>query len=105
MTIETIKFYELTYNSDSVEGRGYSVVAGRFTKREDAVTVCRDKRFWGKHGVMGTEINPAHHVREVVGPLFDSVEDYWGFSVQEVRAQALAKLSDIEKQALGLLDK
>jgi len=98
----TLKFYELTYNSDGVEGRGPDVVAARFVRRDDAVAVCEDKRFWGKHGVMGTKIDPKYHVREVVVPLFDSVPDYWNYDVEEVKKKALAKLTDAEKKALGL---
>ena len=98
----SIKYYELTYNSDGTEGRGYSVVAARFVNKADAVAVCNDKRFWGKHGVMGTKMNPEHDVREVLAPLFDSVPDYWQYSEDEVRRKALAKLTDLEKKALGL---
>jgi len=99
---QTLKYYELTYNSDGVEGRGYSVVAARFVNKEDAVTVCNDKRFWGKHGVMGTKMDPKHDVREVCGPLFASVAEYWNYDVEEVKRIALAKLTDAEKKALRL---
>jgi hypothetical protein len=98
----TIKYYELTYNSDGTEGRGYSIVAARFVNKDDAVAVCNDERYWKKHGVMGTKMDPKYDVREVCGPLFESTADYWHYDVDEVKKKALAKLTDAEKKALGL---
>lgn len=98
----TIKYYELTYNSDGTEGRGHSVVAARFVNKDDAVAVCNDPRYWKKHGVMGTKMDPKYDVREVCAPLFESAADFWNYDVEEVKKRALAKLTDAEKKALGL---
>jgi hypothetical protein len=98
----TIKYYELTYNSDSVEGRGYAKVAARFVNKEDAVAVCEDPRFWKEHGVMGTRMDPKYDVREVCGPLFESAAAYWTYDEEGIRQAALAKLTDDEKRVLGL---
>ncbi len=98
----TIKYYELTYNSDQTEGRGPDVVHARFTDKSAAIAVCNDERFWKKFGVMGTRLDPKYHVREVVAPLFESAPDYFAYDVEEVKRKALAKLTDAEKKALGL---
>jgi len=98
----TIKYYELTYNTDGVEGRGADKVHARFVNNVDAIAVCNDQRYWGKYGVMGTRYDPKNQVREVCAPLFESVADFWNYDEDEVKKRALAKLTDAEKKALGL---
>ena len=73
-------------------------MAARFINKDDAVAVCNDKRFWGKHGVMGTKMNPNHDVREVCAPLFESAADYWNYDVEEVKKKALVNLTKGTRQ-------
>ena len=44
----------------------------------------------------------AQYVKKGGGPIFDSVDEYWAYSNDEVKRKALAKLTDLEKRALGL---
>lgn len=98
----TITFSELTYNSDSVEGKGHSVVGARFVNKDDAIAVCNDERWWKKHGVWGGKTDPQYDVKEVVYTLFENKEDFFNYDVEEVKKKALAKLTNAEKIALGL---
>lgn len=101
--MQDIKFYELSYNSDCVEGRGYNKIHARFANKDDAITICNDQKFWKRYGVMGTKIDPAHHVKEVVGIVFESVSEYLNYDENAIKEAALAKLTDIEKKLLGLI--
>lgn len=102
--IHELTLYKVTTNSDTTEGRGATILIGWFIHEDVARKAARGQ------GVMGTDAN--------VGPLRVKVAKTPGKKGKmyllgdevstryedpaEVRARALAKLTDEEKAALGL---
>jgi hypothetical protein len=93
----TVTYFELSGESDI-----HNVIIARFSSPNDAEAVCKDPRTHKKYGEWGSKLDPKHRIREVCFPLFDSVAEYWQYNVDDVKKKALAKLTDLEKKALGL---
>lgn len=99
-----VKVTTILGNSDQVEGRGHSIELAHFTNHADAVAVCKDERFYKKHGVMGTPMNTEYDVREKSIRVYDSVQEYWDtHDENERRQRALDKLTEADKVVLGLI--
>lgn len=47
--------------------------------------------------------NVYHHFSKITVPVYESFEEYEKVSSERVEMQALAKLTDLEKKALGLI--
>ena len=91
-------FFDATYNSDTIEGRGPMVSAGIFTRREDAEKL--DGR--SKYHAMGV-INPLYPAIKVMRvKVYHSMEDFDNNSDESIREKALSKLTDADKLVLGL---
>jgi hypothetical protein len=86
-----IKVFEATYNSDSMEGRGYTVHAGLFLKHQDAVDSVADRTDMGGR--------PMGEIRE--RQVYDSLAEYRAERNRELVESALTKLSVDERRALG----
>jgi hypothetical protein len=89
--MKRINVFEASHNSDSAEGRGRSVHDGYFVHKKDA-----DRAAKGK-GCMGT----AGDVDDVELIIFDTYEEFKGEKDNQLRTQALNKLSAEEREALG----
>ena len=100
--MQKIKVFELTYNSDSCEGRGHTLIAARFRNKRDAETVAQDERFYKKFCVMGICDKSGHNVREAEYTILDSAAEFFDDQNEQLRQQALRKLSAEERRALGL---
>lgn len=84
---------EVSHNSDSMEGRGIKIVDGYFLSTSDAIqaaTAVGDG--WG---------HPAH-TEPVKIRIFESYTEFDRERRATLREQALNKLSDAEKEELGL---
>lgn len=101
--METINLVQITSNSDTTEGRGYTIVHGYARNNEVAHGIVRDKRY-ARYCCMGVQ-SPDDY-KYMTGPatikIFDSVEDFFNNTKDEIKKRALAKLSAAEREALGL---
>jgi hypothetical protein len=102
-------YYEITQNTDQTEGRGGSVTTGIFFwKKPDALEFVKSYRYQ-PFGVMGTT-GSQYDIRERTTKLpriYESLEEYDKAhpskeKLAKVKREALAKLSDVERRALGL---
>lgn len=85
--------FESLVNSDLTEGRGPMKHVAYFTNRSDAE---RSVKGWGVMGVGDGEVKQT----EVV--IYDSFAEYFRPKYEELRKQALRKLSREEREALGI---
>lgn len=91
-------------NSDSTEGRGHDVEAAHFANHSDAVAVCKDERFYKKHGVMGMPMNPEYDCKKRRMHVYESAQEYWDqHDEYNKRQRALNKLTEEDKKILGLI--
>lgn len=104
-------YYEITKNSDETEGRGSTETTGIFFwKHSDALAFVKSHRYQ-KFGIMGT-CGSEYDIRKKTTKLpriFDSLEEYDKAhpnkeELKRIKNQALAKLSDMERMALGIAD-
>ena len=102
-------YYEITQNSDSTEGRGATVTTGiYFWKHEDALAFVKSDRYC-RFGVMGTPGNEYDISKKTtkLPKIYSSLAEYDetnpnGETLKRIKKEALAKLTDAEKKALGL---
>jgi hypothetical protein len=96
--------FAITYNADMAEGRGQTITLGYARTRELANAIVSDKRF-SKYCCMGfhdaqscvtRNVNPAQLA------IFESVDELYDFDVQSERKKALEKLTQRERDLLGL---
>lgn len=103
--MQRIKVYACTANSDTVEGRGVTIVVGYFTSRADAEKVLTDERYSKKWGPMGMPVNPRYNLQENILVVYDSPTEFWDkHDTEKHRRTGLAKLTKQEREALGLED-
>jgi hypothetical protein len=104
------KYYEITKNSDSIEGRGVTMTTGiYFWKKSDALAFVESYRYASRFGIMGTRGNE-YDIREKTTRLptiYESLEEYDEANpdpetLKKLKAQALAKLTAAERKALKL---
>lgn len=96
--------FSVQYNTDKVEGRGRQIDTGiYFTKQKDAEEFECSQRY-KKYACMGIVGNTSYNVKEKVINVFDSLEDFDNsdFSLVEERDKALSKLTQREREVLGL---
>jgi hypothetical protein len=100
--MKTIVYYEVYKNSDSVEGRGHSVPVVRFKAIQDAHELAESKKFYERHGCMGTKGGIGVSKKEVL--VYESIDEYKEIhGKEELKRIALAKLTDEDKKVLGLI--
>lgn len=99
-----LTFYAVTKNSDSTEGKGYTIQLGHFANEGQALSCAKDKRY-AKYCVMGVHHpDRAHHdVIPVHIKLYDNPEAFFAHHDKlAIRERAIAKLNKEEREALGL---
>ncbi len=103
MSVEfrSIPVYEATTNSDSDEGRGSTVTLGWFLTLEDAQKCAKGKGVWGADGRVVTHHKEVALCGEKVFLLGSEVQKTYQ-DPKKIRDQALSKLTEEEKEALGL---
>lgn len=101
--METQKLFEITYNSDQTEGRGYSKSLGYVKSIIQAHAIVDDPR-WKKYCVMGVHTPGKYYdVVERNIDVYDNAEEFWDKHDTEIKKQkALAKLTAEDRQILGL---
>jgi len=82
--------YEVLRNMDQNEGRGPMKRFAAFSNKADAIVASKGQDGWGGDA----QIEPIH--------VFESVEEYETKTRMDIKTRALNKLSDEEKEALGL---
>ena len=106
--MKSIEIFSITGNTDKTEGRGREIDTGiSFTTEAAAIEFAKSKHY-GQFAVMGyvnqeyAKYNVSHKVFDV----FDSMKDYETNHPKAIkenkRLAALAKLTDEEKELLGL---
>lgn len=101
----TQELFAITYNSDSTEGRGHTVTLGYAKSKKLAEEIVSDPRF-GRFCVMGVHHAPdcrKYNVDEKTILIFESVDEPFDLEKQKLREQALKKLSQEEREVLGLV--
>lgn len=102
--MKTEKLFEITRNSDNVEGKGYSITLGYVRSIDQAKAIVNDIQF-KRYCVMGvhTPGKHDHEIRERDIIVYDTPEEFWREHDNENKRQkALAKLTDEDKRLLGL---
>ena len=102
--MRTIKFFTVLRNTDQTEGRG-SMVDVYYTENEElARKIVNHPIFYGKYGVQGSPPyeNGKYDVILRHFSLLDSMEEFFKFEKNEKILKALSKLTDEEKEILGL---
>ncbi|AYG47870.1 hypothetical protein DV532_26665 (plasmid) [Pseudomonas sp. Leaf58] len=96
--------FAITYNSDTTEGRGYTITLGYTHTRELADAIVSDPRF-SKYCCMGfhnAEECRKYSVRPAELLIFESVDELYDREQEAERQKALAKLNPRERKILGL---
>jgi len=104
--MERLRFFEVMKNSDRTEGRGPLLGTGiAFINKDDAVTFAESKEYADRWGVMGTP-GGEHDVweREVVvfNDYAEFNREYPQHERERLKRQALKKLTQEERVALGV---
>jgi hypothetical protein len=102
MKVETL--FAITHNSDLTEGRGYTVILGYTRTQELANRIVSDKRFarWCGMGFHDAADCKKNNVRQQDVVIFENAEELYTRELDVERQKALAKLTDHDKQILGL---
>ena len=101
--MEIVELTKIMSNSDTLEGKGHTIVHGYARNAEIAHAIVRDKRY-ARYCVMGvqTPYDYRYMTEPVTIKIFESVDDFFQNSKEEIRKRALAKLSAAEREALGV---
>ena len=101
--MQVIKCFEVMGNTDTTEGRGPMKVVARFTNREAATLYVKSKAY-AQWCVMGyqNEKTDLNNIREATLTILERVEELEQMELEELKARALAKLTEKERKALGL---
>lgn len=91
MTVQTIEFYEVA-DVYSEDGRGFPTIIARITDRAEAFTYAKGK------GNFGGDANVS--LKRIT--LVDKADELEDYKREEDRLRALDKLTDKEKELLGL---
>lgn len=99
-------FFAVMYNTDQTEGRGSSIFTGiGFRKKSDAIAFVRSAHYAKRYGVMGT-VGDEFNVKEMMFTIYDNFAEAIGLAEElaraETRFKALSKLTDEEREVLGL---
>ncbi len=97
--MQIIKLWACLTNTDSVEGRGREIPVAYTKSKEKAAEIISDPMFYSRYGVMGCN-NCC--IREETFVIIDSVLEIPTLDKEKIRCAALAKLTDVEKEILGL---
>ncbi len=99
--MKTIKCFEVMGNTDTTEGRGPMKVVARFSNKEEATKYVRSGAY-SEWCVMGYQSNDdIKNIREATITVLDSVDELVLLKKENLKASALAKLTDAERKALG----
>ena len=101
--MQIIKCFEVLGNTDTTEGRGPMKVVARFTTREAATLYVKSKAYaqWCVMGCQNLQYD-LNNIKEVTLTILERVDELEQMELEELKARALAKLTDKEKRALGL---
>ena len=101
--MKTIKCFEVLGNTDTTEGRGPMKVVARFSTRKAAEEFVKSK-IYARWCVMGyqSEKTDLTYIDEVDLIILDSIGEFEEQEKADIRARALAKLTKVERAALGV---
>lgn len=99
--MKTLKIHILNRNLDQTEGRGPVVPAFYFASAELAAHAAKLPCFYREMGVQGGMDGSLVETKEI--QLIESIEEFVRLRKDQVAQRALGKLSDLEKDALGVL--
>jgi len=83
-------YYEVSVNSDQQDGRGSQIPMATFVHKKDA-----EKLLTNKSDMLGIEYRPV--------TVFESYDEYFDLVKENIRYKAMMKLTDEEKEILGLV--
>lgn len=89
--MKELVYYEVSVNF-SEDGRGYSSVIGCFSSKEAAEEYAKGRNNWGRDG----------YVSEKALTICDTVAEQETADLVEKKKEALAKLTEEERDILGL---
>ena len=102
--MQVIKCFEVLGHTDTIEGRGPMKVVARFSDCDEATKYVKSKAYanWCVMGYQDVKHDMKNNIREATLVVLNSVEELELQSREELKAQALKKLSKEERTALGL---
>lgn len=102
--MKTFKVWACTANRDQTEGRGPSYDVCYAETREVALKIVNNPLFYGKYGVMGCQPfdGGKYDVSEREMFVYESISEYLESEKNAEIKAALSKLTDKEKELLGL---
>lgn len=100
--METLELFKLTSNSDTTEGKGYTIVHGYVRNMELARAIVADKRY-SRYCVMGCQQpdDYKYMVENSLITIYNSAEEFFDNTPEEIKKRALAKLTPEERKVLG----
>lgn len=100
--MNNVKCFEVFGHSDTTEGRGPMKVVARFSNYTAASEYVKSKEY-SKWCVMGYQSpNDINNIKPATIIILDSVDELAAMTQEALKAQALAKLTQAEKEALGV---
>lgn len=102
--MKTIKIWACTANRDQTEGRGPIYDVCYASTKEVALKIVTNPTYYGKYGVMGCGPYDGgkYDISEREMVVYDNVSEYLEDIKNEEVKTALNKLTDKEKELLGL---
>lgn len=97
-----ISFYEVFIPTDACEDRTPWVPYARFWNERDALNLVKQKEFYSSFGVMGMKLDPKKAVHKVSLTVHHRSINHSNMVKDNIRKQALAKLTAEERKALGV---
>ena len=101
--MQTLDLIAITSNSDTTEGRGHTIVHGYTDDPGIARAIVQDKRF-AKYCVMGVQQpdDYKYYNERAVIKIFDSADEFFNNTKDEIRKRALSKLTAEDRESLGV---
>jgi len=102
--MKTTKLYAVQKNEDQTEGRGPMTDVYYTTSKELALKIVTSPIFYGKYGVQGCPPYKGgeYDIKEKEFTILENLEDFFNIENNLKIKNALSKLSEEEKQILGL---
>lgn len=101
--MQVINCWEVLGNTNTTDGMGPMKVLARFSSKEQAELYVKSKPY-AKYCVQGHQDwkYDMNNIKFTSLIILDNVDEFADIERQELRNKALAKLSDEEREALGL---
>lgn len=101
--MKIINCFEVLGNTDTTEGRGPMKVVARFNTWVEAEKYVKSAAYsrWCVMGVQ-SDADVKYNIKEATVIILDTVDELSNMEREQLKASALAKLTNAEREALGI---